>query len=149
MVDSRAKGARGEFLVRDMLREATGLKFERVPASGALEYLKGDIYVPNNKNLYCIEVKNYADSPLTDKIFTATKTNNLIRWWKKVVQQAYNGDQKPLLFFKYNRSKVFVVTEVKPSNKTDYMYISFLKCYICLADEWLEVEQPKFTAGEY
>ena len=149
MVDSRAKGARGEYLVRDMLREATGLKFERVPASGALEYLKGDIYVPNNKNLYCIEVKNYADSPLTDKIFTATKTNNLIRWWKKVVQQAYNGDQKPLLFFKYNRSKVFVVTEVEPSNKTDYMYISFLKCYICLADEWLEVEQPKFTAGEY
>tara|TARA_Y100000996_G_scaffold126027_1_gene95240 strand:- start:2001 stop:2450 length:450 start_codon:yes stop_codon:yes gene_type:complete len=149
MVDSRAKGARGEYLVRDMLREATGLKFERVPASGALEYLKGDIYVPNNKNIYCIEVKNYADSPLTDKIFTATKTNNLIRWWKKVVQQAYNGDQKPLLFFKYNRSKVFVVTEVKPSNKTDYMYISFLKCYICLADEWLEVEQPKFTAGEY
>ena len=126
MVDSRAKGARGEYLVRDMLREATGLKFERVPASGALEYLKGDIYVPNNKNIYCIEVKNYADSPLTDKIFTATKTNNLIRWWKKVVQQAYNGDQKPLLFFKYNRSKVFVVTEVKPSNKTDYMYISFL-----------------------
>ena len=149
MVDSRAKGARGEYLVRDMLREATGLKFERVPASGALEYLKGDIYVPNNKNLYCIEVKNYADSPLTDKIFTATKTNNLIRWWKKVVQQAYNGDQKPLLFFKYNRSKVFVVTELEPSNKTDYMYISFLKCYICLADEWLEVEQPKFTAGEY
>ena len=149
MVDSRAKGARGEYLVRDMLREATGLKFERVPASGALEYLKGDIYVPNNKNIYCIEVKNYADSPLTDKIFTATKTNNLIRWWKKVVQQAYNGDQKPLLFFKYNRSKVFVVTEVKPSDKTDFMYISFLKCYICLADEWLEVEQPKFTAGEY
>tara|TARA_R100001163_G_scaffold49242_1_gene37000 strand:- start:614 stop:1063 length:450 start_codon:yes stop_codon:yes gene_type:complete len=149
MVDSRAKGARGEYLVRDMLREATGLKFERVPASGALEYLKGDIYVPNNKNIYCIEVKNYADSPLTDKIFTATKTNNLIRWWKKVVQQAYNGEQKPLLFFKYNRSRVFVVTEVKPSDKTDYMYISFLKCYVCLADEWLEVEQPKFTAGEY
>ncbi len=27
--------------------------------SGALEYLKGDLYVPNEKNLYCIEVKNY------------------------------------------------------------------------------------------
>ena len=50
MVDSRAKGARGEYLVRDMLREATGLKFERVPASGALEYLKGDLYVPNQRN---------------------------------------------------------------------------------------------------
>ena len=39
MVDSRAKGARGEYLVRDMLREATGLKFERVPASGALDII--------------------------------------------------------------------------------------------------------------
>ena len=85
MVDSRAKGARGEYLVRDMLREATGYKFERVPASGALEYLKGDLYVPNAANKYCIEVKNYADSPLSDKIFTQEKTNNLIRWWKKVV----------------------------------------------------------------
>ena len=35
MVDSRAKGARGEYLVRDMLREATG-SLNRVPASGAL-----------------------------------------------------------------------------------------------------------------
>ena len=70
MVDSRAKGARGEYLVRDMLRTHTKLSFERVPASGALEYLKGDIYVPHAKNKYCIEVKNYQDSPLSDKIFT-------------------------------------------------------------------------------
>ena len=43
VVDSRAKGARGEYLVRDLLREHTGLQFERVPMSGALEYLKGDL----------------------------------------------------------------------------------------------------------
>ena len=61
MVDSRAKGARGEYLVRDMLRVATGLQFERVPNSGALEYLKGDLYVPNEKNRFCIEVKNYSE----------------------------------------------------------------------------------------
>ena len=40
MVDSRAKGARGEYLERDLLREYTNLQFERVPMSGALEYLK-------------------------------------------------------------------------------------------------------------
>ena len=127
MVDSRAKGARGEYLVRDMLRQATGLKFERVPASGALEYLKGDLYVPNQRNHYCIEVKNYKDSPLTDKIFTQPKTNNLIRWWKKVVVQAKGGDQMPLLFFKYDRSKVYVVTEHKPENTDEYLYIRFLE----------------------
>ena len=147
MVDSRAKGARGEYLVRDMLREATGLKFERVPASGALEYLKGDLYVPNQRNFYCIEVKNYRDSPLTDKIFTQPKTNNLIRWWKKIVIQAAGGDQKPWLFFKYDRSKVFVVTEEKPKNTEDYLYIGFLECFVLLADDWLECEKQEFISG--
>ena len=147
MVDSRAKGARGEYLVRDMLREATGLKFERVPASGALEYLKGDLYVPNQRNFYCIEVKNYKDSPLTDKIFTAKRTNNIIKWWKKIIIQAKGGDQKPLLFFKYDRSKVFVVTGEKPENTLEYMYIRFLECYILLAEDWLEHEEVEFISG--
>ena len=100
MVDSRAKGARGEYLVRDMLRVFTGYQFERVPSSGALEYLKGDLYVPHAKNKFCIEVKNYESSPLTDKIFTAPKTNNLIQWWRKLEKQAEGGNQEPLLFFK-------------------------------------------------
>jgi hypothetical protein len=50
MVDSRAKGARGEYAVRDLLREYTDLQFERVPSSGALEYLKGDLYIPHVDN---------------------------------------------------------------------------------------------------
>jgi Holliday junction resolvase len=146
MVDSRAKGARGEYLVRDMLREFTQLQFERVPASGALEYLKGDLYVPHARNLFCIEVKNYADSPLSDKIFTQEKTNNLVRWWKKLLIQAEGGNQDPLLFFKYDRSKVYVVTAVKPS-KVKYMYISWLDCYVALAESWLEKEKVEFISG--
>ena len=147
MVDSRAKGARGEYLVRDMLREHTGHQFERVPSSGALEYLKGDLYVPHAKNKFCIEVKNYAESPLTDKIFTASKTNNLIQWWKKLERQAEQGNQEPLLFFKYNRSPVFVVT-VEPPNKTEeYMFICFLNCFVLLAEEWLTKEKVEFLDG--
>ena len=146
MVDSRAKGARGEYLVRDMLRTHTKLSFERVPASGALEYLKGDIYVPHAKNKYCIEVKNYQDSPLSDKIFTQPKTNNLIRWWKKLCTQAESGLQEPLLFFKYNRSKIYVGTETKPEY-TSYIYISDINCYICIADQWLEKEEVEFING--
>ena len=147
MVDSRAKGARGEYLVRDMLRDATGLKFERVPSSGALEYLKGDLYVPNQRNYYCIEVKNYKDSPLSDKVFTQPKTNNLVKWWKKIVIQAIGGDQKPLLFFKYDRSKVFVVTEQKPKNTIEYLFIRFLDCYVLLAEDWLKHEKVEFIGG--
>lgn len=146
MVDSRAKGARGEYIVRDMLRDATGHQFERVPNSGALEYLKGDLYVPHAKNIYCIEVKNYADSPLSDKIFTAPKTNNLVNWWRKLEIQAEGGGQLPLLFFKYNRSKVFAVTATKPE-KVEYMYISKLNCYVALAQDWLEQENVEFLSG--
>ena len=147
MVDSRAKGARGEYIVRDMLRDYTDLQFERVPNSGALEYLKGDLYVPHEKNRFCIEVKNYAESPLTDKIFTAPKTNNLIKWWKKLKEQAIGGNQEPLLFFKYNRSPVFVVTEEKPVKTLHYMQIKFLDCYVLLAEDWLEVEDMDFLYG--
>ena len=147
MVDSRAKGARGEYLVRDMLREATNLQFERVPSSGALEYLKGDLYVPHAKNRFCIEVKNYENSPLSDKIFTAPKTNNLIKWWKKVERQAEQGNQEPLLFFKYNRSPVFVVTAEPPEETKEYMFIRFLQCFVLLAEEWLNKEKVEFISG--
>ena len=147
MVDSRAKGARGEYLVRDMLRDFTGYQFERVPSSGALEYLKGDLYVPHAKNRFCIEVKNYESSPLSDKMFTAPRTNNLIKWWKKLEQQAIKGDQEPLLFFKYNRSPVFVVTAEAPEKTKEYMFICFLQCFVLLAEEWLRKEQLEFLHG--
>ena len=147
MVDPRAKGQRGEYLVRDMLREATDLQFERVPSSGALSYLKGDLYVPDAKNLFCIEVKNYESSPLSDKIFTAPKTNNLIKWWVKVLQQAEGGGQEPLLFFKYNRSAVFVVSSILPTNTDHFMRIEWLDCYVMLAEEWLKNEKIRFLNG--
>ena len=142
MVDSRAKGQRGEYLVRDLLREKTGLTFERVPSSGALSYLKGDIYIPNEKNVFCIEVKNYDKSPFSDKIFT-NKTNHLLGWWDKIVMQAEARDLEPLLFFKYTRSKIFVVTSRKPDN-TRYSFISWLNCYVLLAEEWLDKEDLEF-----
>jgi len=145
VVDSRAKGARGEYLVRDMLRDASGLQFERVPSSGALSYLKGDLYVPDEKNLFCIEVKNYEKSPFTDKVFT-NKTNHFLQWWEKIVRQAGFKNQKPLLFFKYSRSKVFVATSIMPKN-TRYMQVSWLDCYVMLAEEWLEQEEVEFIGG--
>ena len=150
MVDSRAKGARGEYLVTGHAsRTATGLKFERVPASGALEYLKGDLYVPNQRNHFCIEVKNYKRlHPTSEEYLREPKTNNLIRWWKKVVIQAAGGDQKPMLFFKYDRSEVFVVTEIKPENTDEYLYIRFLNCYVLLAEDWLaKAEKSEWIGG--
>lgn len=143
MVNVRQKGARGETQVRDLLRKYTSIKFERVPCSGALPYLKGDLYIPNAANRFCIEVKNYAESHLNDKIFTS-KTNKLVCWWNKIIEQAIAANLEPLLFFKYNRSKVFVATSIKPVNTENYIDIRWLNCYIILAEEWLRKEKIKW-----
>lgn len=143
MVDSRAKGGRGEYLVRDLLRITTGHTFERVPASGALSYMKGDLFIPNSDNVFCIEVKNYEESHLNDRMFT-NKNNFVIKWWEKIVEQAENSNKQPLLFFKYNRSKIFVVTAREPIKTKRYMYVSWINCYILLAEEWLTTEDIKW-----
>ena len=147
MVDPRAKGAEGERQVRDLLRKHTELEFQRVPMSGALDFMKGDVFLPNMHNNYCIEVKFYKDSHFSDKVLTAKKSNVFIQWWNQTIEQAKKAGAKPALFFKYNRSKIFVAQKDKPENGLDYMYVNFLGCYVSLAQDWLLLEKPSFTNG--
>ena len=147
MVDPRAKGAEGERQVRDLLRKHTELEFQRVPMSGALDFMKGDIFLPNMHNNYCIEVKFYKDSHFSDKILTSKKSNVFIQWLNQTIEQAKKAGAKPALFFKYNRSKIFVAQKDKPENGLDYMYVNFLGCYVSLAQDWLILEKPSFTNG--
>ena len=147
MVDPRAKGAEGERQVRDLLRKHTELEFQRVPMSGALDFMKGDIFLPNMHNNYCIEVKFYKDSHFSDKVLTAKKSNVFIQWWNQTIEQAKKAGAKPALFFKYNRSKIFVAQKDNPENGLDYMYVSVLGCYVSLAQDWLILEKPSFTNG--
>jgi len=140
VVNPRAKGALGENKVKEFLDSRTPYTFERTPGSGN-GLIKGDLHIPKFKNVFCIEVKNYAESPFNDKILT-NKTNDFVQWWTKLQKQA--GAQKPLLIFKYNRSKLFVATDVKPVNVEKYIDIPWLKCYIMLLDEWIEKEEIKW-----
>lgn len=150
MVDSRDKGARAETVVRDLLRKHTGLKWERVPGSGALNEkhgLKGDLYVPNEKNYYCVEVKHYADDHLTSALLTG-KNPQLIEWWNQAVRQGKQVDKKPLLTYKFDRSKIFVAYEEMPTASYRYMFISVegKEFYTALLEDYLQYEQPKFIA---
>jgi hypothetical protein len=52
-----------------------------------------------------------------------------------------------MLFFKYDRSKVFVVVEQQPINTKEYLYVAFLSCYILLAEDWLEKEKVEWIGG--
>lgn len=109
MVDSRQKGRTAELNARDVLRKDTGLQWERVPMSGALDpkhKLKGDLYVPGENIKYCVEVKHYKDDHLTSKLLTG-KNPTLLEWWKQTVREAEQIEKEPLLLFKYDRSKWF------------------------------------------
>ncbi len=148
-VDPRAKGARAETDVRDKLRLATGLQWERVPSSGALDAkhgLKGDLYIPNEKNLYSVEVKHYKDDQFTSSIFTA-KSPILFTWWDQALRQGRQVGKEPLLIFKHDRSKLFVAFEDFPDGEYLYSYIHYADThpfYVALLDDWLKHEKPKF-----
>lgn len=151
MVDSRAKGARTETQARDALRKHSGLGWERVPGSGALDpkhQLKGDLYVPNSQNLWCVEVKGYAEDHLTSQILTS-KTSQLIEWWRQAYRQGCQVNKQPLLIFKFDRSKLFVAFEDLPSN-SDYPFLCVsregFEFFVSLLDDWLQHEKPKFVS---
>ena len=137
MVNPRAKGALGENKVKEFLESRTPYTFERTPGSGNGK-IKGDLHIPGYRNVFCIEVKNYAESPFNDKILT-NKTNDFVLWWTKLQKQS--GNMKPLLIFKYNRSKLFVATNVKPVNVEKYIDIPWLNCYIMILDDWIDKEK--------
>lgn len=134
MVSARQKGATGENQLIKFLKEQTGIVFERTPGSGSGK-IKGDLYNPKIKA--CIECKFYKDDPFSSTIL-CNKTSLIPIWWKKLVKEAKT--KKPLLFYKWNRSKWFVVTNVKPNNTKNYLDFPALNCYVLLAEEWTNTE---------
>lgn len=148
MVDSKEKGARAETVARDALRKYTGLKWERVPGSGALDEkhgLKGDLYLPNEKNRYCVEVKHYADSHISHTLITG-KTPQLIEWWEQTLRQARQTNRMPLLIFKHDRSKLFVAFIEMPTSTYPYIFVNKegYEFYISLLEDFITHEKPNF-----
>lgn len=108
MVDSRQKGVRAEYQIRDLLKDHTKLSWERVPNSGgfgASHGLKGDVYLPQSTGYisnYTIEVKAYANEAFDSNVFKSTRSN-LGSWWEQTVREAEQMKSKPLLVFKKDR----------------------------------------------
>lgn len=145
MVTSNDKGARGETIIRDKLRTLTGLQFERVPSSGALDPkhgLKGDLYLVGVNNLYAIECKNYEEDHLTSKVLTSVDSQ-LHKFWAQAVRQGIQVNKKPLLLFKFTRSKIFVAYNEIPDN-VDHVYISKGDFFVSMMEDWIRQEKPKF-----
>ena len=150
MVDPRAKGARAETVIRDALRKYTGLQWERTPGSGALDpkhKLKGDLYIPDQNGIFCVEAKHYADDHLTSSVLTS-KNPQLIQFWQQTVREAGQVSKRPLLIFKHDRSKLFVAFEDFPNGNYNYFYINYQphEFYVALLDDWITNEAVKFIA---
>lgn len=148
MVDVRAKGAKAETDAKNILKKYTGLGWERVPGSGALDpkhMLKGDLYVVNAHNLYCTECKHYEDDHLTSQILTS-KNPQLIQFWEQAVRQGKQVSKKPLLIFKHNRSKFFAAFEDIPTADYRKVFIEVLEhsFYVAVLEDWLQFEKPQF-----
>jgi Holliday junction resolvase len=150
MVDSREKGARAEAALKTLLRKETGLNWQRVPASGGLAAkhgLKGDLYVPNEKNVFCVEVKHYKDDQLTSKILTS-KNPIIIDWWEQTIRESSQVNREPLLVFKYDRSKWFACTTIAHADPdfTNTITIDYGKhCFhVVLLEDFLKDKGRKF-----
>jgi Holliday junction resolvase len=150
MVDSRQKGARAEADIVKLLSEHTGLSFKRIPMSGALDAahgLKGDVYVPNSLNIYCIEVKHYKEDHLTSKVLT-DKTPQIQVWWEQTIRESAQISRKPLLIYKFDRSKVFCAFKEMPmSDEYNWMLLHFNnhEFYTSKLSDWLTYEKPRFV----
>ena len=144
-----AKGSRAEYKVRDLLREHTGLQWERCPASGALGAqfkMKGDLYVPGKGNLYTVECKSYKEDHLSSKILTNT-TSPLFDWWEQTDREAEQNGNEPLLVYKWDRSKFYIMT-YDWFDAPKHIYISQLNTYVYDLNKFLAEENiTKWVKG--
>lgn len=136
---SKIKGSAYEAKIKDRLNaEFPNIRFERVPLSGAIEYLKGDIWTPHDTAAWpwCIEAKHYAELEWNN-LLTA-KTTDILNFWKQTLREAEVMKKHPLLIFRWNRSKDFVAFNDNIVVETFLQVNSFGYSFkIALLDDWL------------
>lgn len=136
---SKAKGSAYEQKIADLLSKEFNKEFRRVPLSGSIDYLKGDIWTPHDTAWwpYCIECKHYKEIEWNNLL--TSKTTNIFGFWAQTLREAETMNKKPLLIFRWNRSKDFVAyaDDIKVEN---FVYIeSFgFSFKISKLDEWIK-----------
>jgi len=137
---SKLKGSAYEAKLKDILnKEFPSIQFERVPLSGAISYLKGDLWTPHDTAAWpwCIEAKHYKEVKW-DNLLTA-KSSDLHSFWAQTIREAEVMKKRPLLMFRWNRSKDFVAFD-DHIQVDSYVEINSFgnKFKIALLDDWLK-----------
>ena len=136
---SKIKGSAYEAKIRDYLTKELGIEFKRMPLSGSLEYLKGDLWTPHDTAAwpYCIECKHYKEVNWNG-LLTAT-SSDLLNFWRQAQREAEVMKKKPLLIFRWNRSKDFVgwSDEIEVDH---YVEIKSFGCHfkVTQLDDWIK-----------
>lgn len=161
MVDAREKGKRAEYQVRDVLREHTGMGWERVPGSGAFSVahgLKGDIYVPDEDYRHCIEVKHYKDDTINCNILK-NPDSQFSKFWAQTIREAAEINKEPLLIFKKDRGQWMLATRDGVAVLPELLYTNefredkhspavYDQVYIYLFQSWLDVTSKEKFINE-
>jgi len=135
---SKAKGASFEAKIADILTKEFGKDFKRVPLSGALEWMKGDIICIEDTAWfpYTVECKHYATIDW-NSLLTA-KSNDMYSFWKQTLREAEVMKKLPLLIFRWDRSKDFVAYNDSIQVESYIEVKSFgYNFKVCLLDDWL------------
>lgn len=126
-INAKRKGNSFENEIAKFLTKATGVKFSRVPASGAFGTINrstdsrffGDVFTEDERfNDIVVECKSYKDFNFRE-IFS--KNSKLYKWIKQCKLES--RDKKWVLFFKINFSGTYMC---KPSDRLcslDYIEI--------------------------
>ena len=136
---SKIKGGAYEAKVRDILTKELKIEFKRMPLSGSIEYLKGDLWTPFDTAAwpYCIECKHYAEVNWNN-LLTA-KSTELYQFWKQTCREAEVMQKKPLLIYRWNRSKDFICWN-DDLEIDHYVYVNAFehKFKMGLLSDWLD-----------
>ena len=136
---SKIKGSAYEAKIKRYLNSHFDIEFERMPLSGSIEYLKGDLWTPHDTAAwpYCIECKHYKDIQWNN-LLTA-KTTDILQFWRQAVREAEVMRKEPLFIFRWNRSKDFVgwSDDVKVDH---YVEIKSFGCHfkVTQLDDWVK-----------
>ena len=123
---AQAKGTRFETSIVKKLTELTGVKYIRVPLSGATTFAKGDIMIDlreGKMSNYCIECKSYQDDQISGNLLYPGG-QVFDSWMEQTFHQAENMSTKPMLIFKKDRGKALVGINFEVEGITNHLRIT-------------------------
>lgn len=136
---SKIKGSTFEYKIRDIFTETFGKQFERVPLSGALSYLKGDIWSPYWPEIrWTIECKHHKEVDWNN-ILTAPASNLVMTFWDQAAREAAVMKKLPLLIYRWDNGKDYVCWVDEDINCQNQIIIDTekRKFKMALLSDWL------------